>query len=82
MEAEQKNKLIYMYNVSAMTASFVGLILNGKPIPDIDKLYPDMEETKKDKETIKKEQSFYIEQLKDFAYVHNKNKHKKQVINN
>lgn len=61
-----------------MIANFVGLTINGKPLPTINELYPSLneEEKDKDKDTLTKAEynraMLYKEQFIDFANRRNK----------
>ena len=41
-EIDLKTQLLYDYSLARNVASFVGLVLNGKSIPEFDKVYPDI----------------------------------------
>lgn len=69
-----------------MVSSFTTAMLNGKEIPKIDTIYPDIKEKEEvhkeepvlTKEYIKQQQSIYLEQFKMAAELHNKQFEQKQ----
>lgn len=72
---EQKIKLANQYNTAYLTATFVGSIFSGKPIPSIHKLFPDefgAEIEMLDEEKQRLSTALYMEQMLDYANAHNK----------
>ena len=54
-EAKAKEILVSNYNIAYLTSSFVGCSLNGKPIPSIQQLFPDIFREENVEEQKKKE---------------------------
>ena len=49
-EMDYKAKLMYDYTLARNTASFVGLVFNGKQIPSFEEMYPSASEKEEEKE--------------------------------
>lgn len=71
-EIDLKTKLLYDYSLARNIASFVGYTLNGKQIPEFEKIYPDIAADLTPKQSIEKDdwQRFKAEMTK-FAITRN-----------
>lgn len=69
------------YLQASLTANFVGCILNGKPIPPIHQVFPEIYQDfiqKEQEEQDYKAMMLYKEQMLDFANYHNKRRQAKK----
>lgn len=74
-EQRAKEQITVSYNQAVMIAQFVGLQMNGKPIPSIEKIFPSLNEaqpTQAQEDLEYKKAMLLKEQFMFYANAHNK----------
>ena len=81
VQEQEKTKRQDLYLQASLTANFVGSIINGKPIPPIHQVFPELYQELAQKERAEqdyKAMMLYKEQMLDFANYHNKRRQAKK----
>ena len=69
-ENRAKERLVVNYNLACLTAQFVTLQFNGKPIPSFDKTFPELAESKmsqEEKDKIEYQKAMFLKEQMEFA---------------
>lgn len=76
MGEQEKRNRTNLYLQASLVASFVGRVFNGKPIPSIETIFPEIinKPTEVDEE---KAQAFYKEQMIEYAKAFNRKRKKR-----
>lgn len=81
IQEKEKQKRQAQYLQASLTANFVGCVMNGKPIPPIHQVFPEIYQDlvqKEQEEQDYKAMMLYKEQMLDFANYHNKRRQAKK----
>ncbi len=83
--AKEKKQIELSYLQASQTANFIGMILNGKNIPPIDELYPNMYQEQSSNEDITdvefKKMMFLKDQMISYAQDYNNFRRKQEAMN-
>ena len=82
----EKKQLSLAYLQSSQTANFIGMIMNGKNIPPIEELYPNLfiDETQSDEDLTEleyKKMMFLKDQMSEYVQDYNRFRRKQEAMN-
>ena len=79
-EQDIKESQYMIYNLAAMTAQFVNLNMNGKPIPDISKIFTDLQSETEEEKKEKEYKAMMLQRDSWMVFAERHNKRRKQSV--